>query len=185
MANAMVLLAEGFEEVEALTVVDVLRRGGVKVTMAAVGDALEVLGAHGIRVMADALFAGVSGEEFDALVLPGGGAGTENLRSNTRVLERIRRQKSEGRLICAICAAPLVLVDAQVLEDQQHVTCYPTCVMDLDRPCASVPVVVDDNVITGQAPGAAMLFGLVILQHLMGDPVAHKVARGLVTDVLD
>lgn len=185
MANAIVLLAEGFEEVEALTVVDVLRRGGVKVTMAAVGEKLEVAGAHGIRVIADALFAGVSGAEYDALILPGGGAGTENLRANAHVIERIRRQKSEGRLICAICAAPLILVDARVLDEQQHITCYPTCVMDLDRASANVPVVVDGDVITGQAPGAAMLFGLVILQHLIGDPVAHKVARGLVTDVLD
>ena len=184
MANAMVLLAEGFEEVEALTVVDVLRRGGVKVTVAAVGDSLEVAGAHGIRVTADALFAGASGGECDALVLPGG-PGTQQLREDARVIERVRRQKTEERHVCAICAAPLVLVDAHVLDEGQHVTCYPTCVMDLDRASAGVPVVVDGNVITGQAPGAAMLFALVILQHLMGDPVAHKVARALVTDVLD
>ena len=91
MANAMVLLAEGFEEVEALTVVDVLRRGGVKVTVAAVGDSLEVAGAHGIRVTADALFAGASGGECDALVLPGG-PGTQQLREDARVIERVRRQ---------------------------------------------------------------------------------------------
>ena len=185
MANALVLLAEGFEEVEALTAVDVLRRGGVRVTMAAVGEAKSVTGAHGITVVADALFAAVAPEPYDALILPGGAEGTDNLRRSEAVIERLRRQKDEDRLVCAICAAPLVLVDAGILEPDQHVTCSPTCVMALDRPCASVPAVADGNIITGQAPGAAMLFALVVLQALVGDAVAHKVARGLVTDVLD
>ena len=185
MATAMIVLAEGFEEVEALTAADVLRRGGVKVVLAAEGDALDVAGAHGIRVTADALFSGVSGAEYDAIVLPGGGGGTERLRANHHVLERIRRQKSEGKLVCAICAAPLVLVDAGILEPEQHITCYPTCVMDLDRASAGVPVVVDDTVITGQGPGSSLLFALVILQHLVSDAVAHKVARAMVTDVLE
>ena len=75
-------------------------------------------------------------------------------------------------------------MEAGVLDDGQHVTCYPTCSVDLDRPCAGVPVVADGNVITGQAPGSAMLFALVIVQTLLGDRVARKVAVGLVTDVL-
>ena len=105
------------------------------------------------------------------------------MKSET-VNDRLRRQKDEGRLICAICAAPTVLVEAGVLEPGQHVTCYPTCSVDLDRPCANVPVVADGNVITGQAPGAATLFALVVLQALSGEKVAQKVARGMVTDVL-
>ena len=185
MATAIVTLADGFEEIEALTVVDVLRRGGVNVITAAVGKTKDVEGAHGISVLADEFLADVKNDDFDAVILPGGGPGTENLKNSDDVIALLRRQKDEGRLVCAICAAPLVLVEAGVLEPGQHITCYPTCIMDLDRPSANVPVVADDNVITGQAPGSAMLFALVVLQALTNESVASKVARGLVTDVME
>ncbi len=185
MSRALVLLAPGFEEIEALSVVDILRRGGVTTVMAAVAPTLEIVGAHGICVKADVPFEDVEEEEFDALVLPGGGEGTANLKASDAVIERLRRQKEEGRLICAICAAPTILSYAGVLDPDQHVTCYPTCIMDLDRKAASVPVVADGNVITGQAPGAAMLFGLVILHALANEALMHRVARELVTDVLE
>lgn len=181
--RALVPLAEGFEEIEALTVVDVLRRGGVEVVAAALDGTPSVRGAHGVTVMSDAPFAEAEKGDFNAVVLPGG-PGTPNLANSGLLLERLRRQKAEGRLIAAICAAPTVLVAAGVLDPEQHVTCYPTCVLELDRPCAGVPVVVDGNVITGQAPGAATLFALVVLQALEGELVARKVARGMVTDVL-
>ena len=179
--KALVPLAEGFEEIEALTVVDVLRRGGVEVVMAALDGASSVKGAHGVTVMSDAPFAEAEKGVFDVLVLPGG-PGTQNLAKSELLIGRLRRQKEDGGLIAAICAAPTVLVAAEVLEPDQHVTCYPTCVMDLDRKSAGVPVVADGNVITGQAPGAAMLFGLVVLAHLEGERVAHGVANGLVTN---
>lgn len=183
MSRAVVLLADGFEEIEALSVVDILRRGGVEVVMAAVGDNLEVRGAHAIVVKAEALLSDVKDEDFDVVVLPGGGEGTENLKASAAVFELVRRQKAEGRLLAAICAAPTVLVEAGVLDPDQHITCYPTCVIDIDRPSAGVPVVADGDVITGQGPGAAMLFGLVILQALAGETIMHKVARALVTNV--
>ena len=182
-AKALVVLADGFEDVEAVTVVDVLRRGGVEVVTAALGEGPEVRSAHGVRMLADAPFEEAEKDDFDAIVLPGGGEGTENLRASSPLLERLRRQKAEGRLLCAICAAPTVLVDAGVLDEGQHVTCYPTCALDLDRPCAGVPVVADGAVITGQAPGASMLFALVVLQALTDEKTAAKVARGMVTDV--
>lgn len=184
MAKAVVVLAEGFEEVEAITVIDVLRRGGVEVVAASLDGANQVTGAHGVKVTADSSFKAAAQSECDALVLPGGGTGTENLRRSHELAERLRRQKESGRLVCAICAAPTVLVDAGVLDPEQHVTCYPSCVMDLDRPSANVPVVADGNVITGQAPGSSLLFALVILKALVGDKAAEKVARGMVTDVL-
>ena len=182
-AKAIVPLAEGFEEIEAVTIIDVLRRGGVDVVTAAVGESIEARGAHGVPVRADAMLADVAEDEYDAVVLPGG-PGTAALKQSQQVIGLLRRQRDEGRLVCAICAAPTVLVEAGVLAPEQHVTCYPTCVMDLDRPCAGVPVVADGNVITGQAPGSATLFSLVVLQALAGEGVAKKVARGMVTDVL-
>ena len=185
MANAIVVLARGFEEIEALTVIDVLRRAGIETVTAALGQSDRVLGAHGIEVKADALFADASKDDYDVVILPGGGEGTENLKASEALANRLRRQRDEDGLIAAICAAPTVLVEADVLEPGQHVTCYPSCVIDLDRPSANVPVVEDGNVITGQAPGSAMLFALVIVSRLLGEKAAHKVARGLVTDVMD
>ncbi len=184
MASALVVLAEGFEDIEAVSVVDILRRGGVETTTAALGGSLSVRSAHGIEMKADALFADAASAAYDAVVLPGGGKGTQNLKASPEVIELLRRQKREGRLICAICAAPTVLVAAEVLDDGQHVTCYPSCALELDRPCADVPVVADGDVVTGQAPGSAMLFGLVVLKTLVGETVANRVARGMVTDVL-
>ena len=177
-AKALVVLADGFEDVEAVTAIDVL-------VTAALAEGPEVRSAHGVTMLADAPFSEAEKDDFDVIVLPGGGEGTENLKVSRALLERLRRQRDEGRLLAAICAAPTVLVEAGVLEDGQHVTCYPTCSVDLDRPCAGVPVVEDGNVITGQAPGSAMLFSLVVLKTLTDEKVAMKVARGLVTDVLD
>ena len=185
MAKVLVPLANGFEELEAVAAVDILRRGGVEVVMASIHDSLDVKGAHGISVRADALFADVADAEYDAIVLPGGGEGTENLKNSDALFRRLKRQDSEGRLLCAICAAPTVLVEAGVIAPGIHVTCYPTCQMQLDRQWTPAPVVAEGNVITGQAPGTALLFGLVVLQAIAGEKVAQKVARGMVTDVLN
>jgi 4-methyl-5(b-hydroxyethyl)-thiazole monophosphate biosynthesis len=184
MSKVLIPLANGFEDVEAITVVDVLRRGGVEVVTASVGDEVSVLSAHGVEVKADALFGAVAEGDFDAIVLPGGGEGTENLRQCAPLVQRLRRQHDEGRLICAICAAPLVLVDAGVADAGLQMTCYPSMMMELDRPYTNVPVVEDGTLITGQAPGSAMLFALVVLKALRGEAVARKVARGMVSDVL-
>jgi len=184
MAKVLIPLADGFEDIEAITIVDVLRRGGVEVVTASVSDSTAVKSAHGVVMDADACFADVEGAVYDAIVLPGGSLGTEALKRSESVLARIRRQHAEGRYLCAICAAPTVLVAAGVVDEGLQITCYPTCQMDLDREWTPAPVVADGNVITGQAPGCALLFSLVVLQSLTSQPVARKVARGLVTDVL-
>lgn len=184
MAKALIPLAKGFEDVEAVTVIDVLRRGGVEVVTASLSDTTDVLSAHGILMKADASLATVADGDFDAIVLPGGGEGTENLKNSDALVRLLRRQNDAGRWLCAICAAPTVLVEAGVLAEGLHVTCYPTCQMELDRPWSPVPVVVDGNVITGQAPGSALLFALVVLQTLTDEATARRIARGLVTDVL-
>ena len=184
MAKVLVPLADGFEEIEAVTVIDVLRRGGVDVVSASVHDRLEVRGAHGMQLKADRQFDEAKADAYDAIVLPGGSEGAENLRRSEAVAERLRRQHESGHLLCAICAAPTVLEAVGALDEETEVTCYPTCQDGLERPWTPAPVVVDGSVITGQAPGSAILFGLVILQTLAGERVARKVAQGMVTDVL-
>ena len=185
MAKVLIPLADGFEEIEAVTVVDILRRGGVDVVTASVHDRLEVKGAHGLRIRADQQFEEAQKGHYDAIVLPGGGECAETFKQFQPLHDRLLRQRDEKCLLCAICAAPTVLEAIGALDEDTEVTCYPTCQGDLERPWSPVPVVADGNVITGQAPGTAMLFGLVILQALAGERVARKVAQGMVTDVLD
>ena len=185
MSKVLVPLADGFEDIEAVAVIDVLRRGGVEVVTASIHDKRVVRSAHGIRMEADRLLADAADADYDAIILPGGGEGTENLKRSAAVAERLKRQREEGRLVCAICAAPTVLVAAGVLDEKTEVTCYPTCRDGLDREWSPAPVVHDGMVITGQAPGTATLFALVVLKTLAGEQVARKVAQGMVTDVLD
>lgn len=185
MKKVLVPLAKGFEDIEAISVVDVLRRGGVEVVTASITDSKAVESAHGVTIMADALFADVADDEYEAIVLPGGGEGTENLRHYEPLFKRLRRQHEEGRLLCAICAAPIILVDAGVADAGRHMTCYPSMMTELDRSYSNVPVVADGNLVTGQAPGSATLFALVVLSALVGEVKTHKVARAMVSDVLD
>ena len=183
MSKVLVPLADGFEDLEAVAAVDVLRRGGVEVVTAAVGEGRSVRSAHGVRLEADALLDDVIDDGYDAIVLPGGAEGTANLKACEPLLDRLNRQREERALICAICAAPLVLVEAGVLDPEVQVTCYPTCQMELDREWSPAPVVADGNVITSQAPGTALMFALVVLRHLAGDAVAGRVARGMVAEM--
>lgn len=180
MKKVLVPLAEGFEEIEAVASIDILRRGGVEVVTASITDDLQVLGAHHIKMMADELLEAVIGDEYDAILLPGGGLGTQNLKACGPLLERLRDQRESGGLVCAICAAPTVLAEAGVLA-KEHFTCYPGCENEIGRASAGVPVVADGQIVTGQAPGAAVLFGLVVLRHLCGDEIAAQVADGMVT----
>jgi len=180
MAKVLVPLANGFEDIESVTIVDVLRRGGIEVVTASIHASRAVTSAHGIPMSADALFADVQEESYDAIVLPGGGEGTESLKSCDLLLRRIVRQREEGRLLCAICAAPTVLQEAGVLEPMHHVTCYPSCQLELGCNCVNEPVVEHEGIITGQAPGSAMIFALVVLSTLAGETVAKKVSRGMV-----
>ena len=120
MAKVLVPLANGFEDIEAVAIVDVLRRGGVEVVTASIHETPDVRSAHGIPMKADALFSSVSDGDFDAIVLPGGGEGTENLRNCEPLHQRLRRQNEEHGLLCAICAAPTVLVAAGALDEHAH-----------------------------------------------------------------
>ena len=181
--TALVPLANGFEDIEAITIIDVLRRGGVEVTTASITDTKSVLSAHNIRLEADALFSDVKDREFEVIVLPGGGEGTQNLKHCEALLERIRQQREAGKLLAAICAAPTVLEEAEVIEPGVHVTCYPSMYTEMLRPVNTAPVVVDQGFITGNGPGAATMFSLVLLSELAGERTAAKVARAMLAEM--
>lgn len=177
--HALIPLADGFEEIEAVTLLDVLRRGGVDVTAASLTDNLPVTGSRGVTLVADATWSSLDTADFDALVLPGGGRGTERLAADERVLDAIRVFDEDGRLVAAICAAPTVLAQAGVLTDRRA-TCYPTCAAQLGKSYDdAAPVIADGTIITSRGPGTAILFALVLVQHLAGDEAARRVAEGL------
>lgn len=179
MKKALVPLADGFEDIEAVAVIDILRRGGVEVVTASLAPEPSAVSAHGIRMATDALLEDVLDARWDAIILPGGGQGTANLMACEPLAERLRLQKESGGLVCAICAAPTVLAAAGVIEDED-VTCYPTCADDMGRPVVNAPAVADGQIITGRGPGSAMTFGFAVLMHLVGEEVAHEVAEGMV-----
>ncbi len=180
--RVLIPLAEGVEELEAVTIIDVLRRGGIDVTSAAIGNALTVVCARGVSLLADAKWADLSPADFDVLVLPGGGRGTEALANDARVLDAVRTFHAEEKLVAAVCAAPTVLAKAGILKGHKA-TCYPTCAPLLGTAYDEAPVIADGNIITSQGPGTAMLFALVLVQHLVGERIAHQVADGLLTSL--
>ena len=178
--NVVVIFAEGVEPLEAVTIVDVLRRADLSVTTVSLTGSAAVRAAHRMTLTADALWPAVDLDGFDAIVLPGGGKGTENLLADKRVRKAVQAFAADGRTVAAVCAAPTVLAAAGVL-DGRRATCYPTCARLLGESYDNAPVIVDGNIITSQGPGTTMLFALVLVQQLKGGGVAQDVAARLLT----
>jgi 4-methyl-5(b-hydroxyethyl)-thiazole monophosphate biosynthesis len=178
MSRACVLLADGFEEIEAVTIIDVLRRAGVDTRVLGVG-ARDVTGAHRLTVRADALLADAGEEPYDVVVLPGGIPGATNLRDSDAVQRLIKRQHARGGRLAAICAAPIALSRAGVLVDRR-VTSYPGFEDEIQ--CAAyeeAPVVVDRGVITSRGPGTALEFALRLVAELGRPDTAEKLREGM------
>jgi len=178
--NVLIPFADGVEPLEAVTIVDVLRRANVEVTTVSLTDSVTVRAAHRMTLTADALWPGVDLDAFGAIALPGGGKGTENLLADKRVVEAVQQFAEDGCIVAAVCAAPTVLAKAGVLEGRRA-TCFPTCAKLLGESYDDAPVIVDGNIITSQGPGTAMLFALVLVQHIKGERVALDVADRLLT----
>lgn len=170
------LLANGFEETEAITVVDCLRRAGIIVDLVSIHE-VNVKGSHGITILADKLF--VRMEDYDGLFLPGGQPGSNNLANDERVLDIVRQHTKDDKWICAICAAPIVLMKAGVLEGK-HMTSYPTSNENglFDNALYSEDrVVVDGKLVTSRAMGTALELGIKLVQILGYD--ANKLSSSI------
>lgn len=179
MAKILVPLATGFEEIEAVTIIDVLRRAGNSVIACSLQDTLEVAGAHFITIQANKTLKNVLNEEFDMIVLPGGGLGTQNLSSNQMVQELLKKFKKDDKLIGAICAAPYALHTAGVLN--QNYTCYPSFEKKIHETGyhSNEDVVIDQNVITSKGPATAMSFALKLVEILNGKPNAEQLKQDM------
>ena len=178
MKNVLVALAPGFEEIETITVVDILRRAGAKVFLAGtVEGAIE--GSRGVRIIADMALESAVSQNWDLLVLPGGQPGTDNLKKHSVVVELIQKLHEEHKLIAAICAAPLVLQSAGILKDNT-ITSHPSVEEKLNAINYSQErVVVDGNIITSRSPGTAMEFAMKLVELLFGKERMEVVNKGV------
>lgn len=173
----LVPFAEGFEEIEAFTVVDVLRRAGIKVDTVGITGTM-ITGAHGVKVTVDKKLTDVKIDEYDGIVLPGGMPGAANLGRSTSLIEMIKKLFTKGKLVAAICASPVILAKAGLL-DNKKATIYPGMENELPYPRGE-RVVVDDNIITSQGPGTAMEFALKVVEKLLGRTKALELKQRLV-----
>ncbi len=181
MSQVVIPLADGFEEIEATTNIDVLRRAGVEVITAALED-LQVRGDHGIIIEADKNIEEINAQNFDGIVLPGGMPGAANLRDDQRVRRLVQKLNEQKKLVAAICAAPIVLEEAGVLAERPA-TSYPgfeeqlpSCVYQQDR------VVVDKNLVTGRGPGVAVEFAIKLVEYLVGQEKAEELKAGMLVN---
>ena len=180
MSKVLCCFAPGLEECEGLVSVDLLRRAGAEVTIAAVRDNPRIVGAHGIAIECDALLEGVDPAAFDAVLLPGGMPGTENLFESEIVRALVCDYAAAGRIVAAICAAPTVLGRLGLLKTRRA-TCYPGCEDHLfAAEVVDADTVRDGNIITGRALGAAVPFALEVIAALEGTEKAQAVKSSIV-----
>ena len=166
MVKVAVMLAQGFEEIEALTVVDVLRRANIACDM--VGFEEQVTGSHAIQVRADRVFDGDL-SDYDMIVLPGGMPGSAHLRDNQALIQELQSFEREGKKLAAICAAPIALNQAGVLKNKQY-TCYDGVQEQiLDGQYVKETVVVDGHLTTSRGPSTALAFAYELVDQLGGD----------------
>jgi len=170
MAKVLVPLAQGCEELEAVTIIDLLVRADIQVITASLDDNLVITGSRGVQVMAQTSLNNVLDEKFDLVVLPGGLPGADYLKADARIIKLLQQTATEGRWVAAICAAPKVLVEAGLL-DGKKATSFPGVIDQnpaVDMHYIDQPVVEDGNVITSKGPGTAMDFALTLIERLMG-----------------
>jgi len=185
LIKALVFLATGFEEIEAVTIVDILRRGNIKVTTAGLTPN-PIEGAHKLKIFSDKSVDEISGQEFDAIICPGGAPGYKNFRKDSRVIRIIKNAYDQNKVVAAICAAPAVLSDAEILENKKC-TIYPGTEDELIKGKGtpkSEKVVVDGNIITSKGPATALEFALKIVEVLAGKQVADAVKRKVLANIV-
>jgi 4-methyl-5(b-hydroxyethyl)-thiazole monophosphate biosynthesis len=186
MSRVLVPLAKGFEEIEAVSIIDVLRRAGVDVVVAALNSEMLVEGANGITIQADTEVKNVTANELDMVVLPGGWDGTHALADDANVQNLLREMDAKGKNIGAICAAPFALNKAGVLKEKY--TCYPSVENEIQKEGYqgdAAMVVEDQNVMTSRGPATALCFGLAIAKKLQGEETYNALKEGLLATYCD
>ena len=180
MAKIAIFMADGCEEIEALTVVDLLRRAGITIDMIGITAAGKVTGAHGIAIEVDGSLDSTDFAAYDGIVLPGGMPGTTHLKEHAGVCKQVKAFYEAGKLVAAICAAPTVLGRCGIL-DGKNATCYPGCEDGLGQANRKTePVVVDGNIITSRGMGTAIPFALQLVAILLDEKTADQLGHSIV-----
>ncbi|MGP0629689.1 DJ-1 family glyoxalase III [Nitrospina sp. 32_T5] len=178
MKKVMVAVAPGFEEIETITVVDILRRAGARVDLAGT-QSEPIEGSRGVRILADVLLSEIDHKDYDLIVLPGGQPGTTNLQNNEKVIAIIQNMDRDSKTVAAICAAPMVLQTAGVLKNHRT-TSHPSVQENLDGVRYSDErVVVDGNLVTSRSPGTALEFAMKLVEILFGPDRVETVNKGV------
>lgn len=177
MPTVLVPLAEGFEEIEAVTPIDLLRRAGAEVTIAALSEIRDITGRSGLTLRADTTMSAVGPTLFDAIFLPGG-PGVKHLRADPRVRDVVVRHAAAGRWLTAICAAPTVLHDAGLLAGRRY-TAHFSVATELPEILSAEKVVRDGNLLTSRGAGTALEFGLSLVALLSSEAKADEIARAI------
>lgn len=183
MPTVLVPIAAGFEEIEAVTLIDVLRRGGIEVIIGSLDSTMLVRGAHGIMLQADRTVIGLSAEELDMIVLPGGWGGTKALASDSGIQSLLKAMDKQNKNIGAICAAPYALEAAGVLKEGY--TCYPGIEDEIDTAGFrgdQEMVVQSANIMTSRGPATAICFALAIVEKLVNPDTSSKLRADLLAD---
>ncbi|NLN03969.1 MAG: DJ-1/PfpI family protein [Clostridiaceae bacterium] len=179
--KTLMLISNGFEEIEAITTIDILRRCGVKVDVASITGSREINGARDIKMVTDTLIEDVDVNGYDALLLPGGLPNAHNLRDDKRVIRIVKEYDKAGKVLAAICAAPCILERAGVIKNK-NVTSYPGCIDESAVNYKKVKAVRDGNIVTGCGVGGAIDFALLIAKSLGKVEEAEKVRKGILYD---
>jgi len=180
--RVLVPIADGSEEIEAVCIIDTLRRAAAEVTVASVGK-LQVTASRGVKIVADAGIANCTTQVYDCIALPGGMPGAEHLRDSAELIEMLREQKQAGRLYAAICAAPAVVLQYHGLLEKVRATCHPAFRNKLDPTHASDErVVVDGPCVTSQGAGTAIEFALKLVELLFGAAKANEVGKAMLVE---
>ena len=178
--KVLVPIANGSEEIEAVCIIDILRRAGAEVTVASVHD-LQITASRGLRIVADKLLKECENETYDLIALPGGIPGAEHLRDTPQLIEMLKKQRDQGRIFAAICASPAVVFQPHGLLENRQATSHPAFVDRLDnREAADLRVVVDGPCITSRGPGTAIEFALKLVQALCGTEKMQEVGSRMV-----
>lgn len=176
--KALVPVAYGSESLEAITLVNVLRRAGVRVTVASTEPELAVIGTRDVTLTADVLFKDIADIAFDLIVLPGGEKGSENLGKHALLIEKLRKQRLEQKWFGGLCAAPALTLSPHGLLDGKQATCYPAFKEKLLH-FVDQPVVVDGHCVTAQGPATALPFALKLVEILCGEEKRRLVEQAM------
>lgn len=182
--RALVPVANGVEDIETVTIIDVLRRAQIEVTVASIERETTITCARGCKLVADTTLNEVKKETFELIAVPGGSQGAAALGKNRALIEMLKANRSNRRWYAAICAAPALVLAPNDLLEGKRATCYPNFKDQLPR-YIEAPVVVDGHCITSQGPGTALAFALKLVELTVGEDKSRKVAESMIAPLED